>query len=295
VSAKGPPARRRISSEPAASGEPLAGRREVVLVKWGGSLLTDKTGEEELRPDVLARLANELVLGAARAPELIVLGHGSGSFGHRAAHRGGLGEPPSLETAGARRRAACDTQDRAAALHRHVVSAVLAAGGAPFSFSPSSTMVTSLGAVRHLALAPLATALAGGLLPVSYGDVVLDEVGGAVIVSTERLFALLAEALPKVGYPVRRILWLGATAGVHDRSGRLLPQLDPAAFAREHSAIVGAQGVDVTGGMRHRVETALALSARGISSLIANGEVPGLLAAALAGETVPGTQVAASA
>ncbi len=73
-----------------------------------------------------------------------------------------------------------------------------------------------------------------------------------------------------------------------------LPRLGADALAGEaggRPAIGAAAGTDVTGGMLHRVETALALAARGIPSLIANGTTPGLLAAALRGEPVVGTEV----
>jgi isopentenyl phosphate kinase len=50
-------------------------------------------------------------------------------------------------------------------------------------------------------------------------------------------------------------------------------------------------GTDVTGGIRHRLDTTLILASQGIPSLLADGRVPGLLARALAGEPVPGTLI----
>ncbi|MFN2221590.1 MAG: hypothetical protein ACK2UH_03495, partial [Candidatus Promineifilaceae bacterium] len=61
---------------------------EVVFLKLGGSLLTDKTAVEALRVDVLRRLAAEIKEAFERHGDLkLVLGHGSGSFGHVAAAR----------------------------------------------------------------------------------------------------------------------------------------------------------------------------------------------------------------
>ena len=45
--------------------------------------------------------------------------------------------------------------------------------------------------------------------------------------------------------------------------------------------------------MRHRLETAAALARLGVESWILDGRAPGRLAAALAGDRVPGTRVAA--
>jgi isopentenyl phosphate kinase len=121
--------------------------------------------------------------------------------------------------------------------------------------------------------------------------VVLDRERGVAICSTESLFALLAERLPERGITVRRAIWLGETAGVYDRDGSPLPRLTRSDLHAAGTAIGGARGTDVTGGMRHRVETALALADLGVPSLIADGQVPGLLESALAGEDVPGTVV----
>jgi len=188
------------------------------------------------------------------------------------------------------------TQERAAALHWQVMAALAAAGLHPFSLAPSSSVVADGGRPLAAAVEPLLLALAHGLLPVLYGDVVLDRRQGVAICSTERLFELLCRELPVHGAPVRRVLWLGETDGVNDAEGRPLARLDGGAFAGSaalRGAIGGAAGTDVTGGMLHRVETALALAGRGIPSLIANGTVPGLLARALRGDRVPGTEVVA--
>ncbi|HUP43640.1 MAG TPA: glutamate 5-kinase, partial [Thermoanaerobaculia bacterium] len=67
----------------------------------------------------------------------------------------------------------------------------------------------------------------------------------------------------------------------------------PGAAGEALAAAGGAAGTDVTGGMRHRLETALALARRGIPSLIFDGAAPGRLAAALRGEAVPGTRIEA--
>jgi len=284
---------------------------EVTLLKLGGSLLTEKTAVDAVRPAVLARLAAEIAesAGAAWTPAApaaagpgasgqrraaLVVGHGSGSFGHVAARRHDL-------AAGLRGTAQLPgvslTQERAAALHWQVCAALAAAGLHPFSLAPSSSVVAAGGRPLTFAVEPLLLALARGLLPVLYGDVVMDREQGVAICSTERLFELLARELPAHGTRVRRVLWLGETDGVYDADGRTVDRLAAGDLARRgelRGAIGAAAGTDVTGGMLHRVETALALAAHGIPSLIANGTAPGLLAAALRGEPVPGTVIEAA-
>ena len=55
----------------------------LLFLKLGGSLITDKTRARAARLDTIARLADELRLVRSQLGDLrLVLGHGSGSFGH---------------------------------------------------------------------------------------------------------------------------------------------------------------------------------------------------------------------
>ena len=62
----------------------------LIFLKLGGSLITDKNTPRALRPELLARLMREIAEARAARPGMrIVLGHGSGSFGHVEARRYG--------------------------------------------------------------------------------------------------------------------------------------------------------------------------------------------------------------
>jgi isopentenyl phosphate kinase len=261
---------------------------EVVLLKLGGSLITEKRQEETPRREVLARLAGEIARGAAGRPFRLVVGHGSGSFGHVAARRFDLAagihsadQLPGISI----------TQDRAAALHRLVIAALAEAGAQPFSIAPSSCVVSAAGRPAAFADEALRLALDRGLLPVLYGDVVMDREWGVSICSTERLFDLVVRRLLERGWTVHRILWLGETDGLYDAAGKTVDRVSAADFTTAAMAIGAPAGTDVTGGMLHRVETALALARLGVPSLLANGLSPGLLEKALRGEEVSGTVV----
>lgn len=264
----------------------------LTLVKLGGSLITDKRRPGVARRKVIRRLAEEITEAAGRRRGRLLVGHGSGSFGHPAAARHGVHRGVAR-----RRRLAgvAETQARAAALHRLVVDALLAAGAAPFSLAPSSFMSAAAGRPVGLALEPLERALELGLLPVTYGDVVLDRRQGTAICSTETVFRALVAALRRRGQPVTRVLWLGETEGVLDGEGRLVPVVTRADLRRVVAAAGAAAGTDVTGGMRHRLETAAGLARQGVESWILDGLAPGRLTLALAGRRVPGTRVMAAA
>ena len=259
-----------------------------ILVKLGGSLITDKRKDAALRAEVLTRLAQELANAAPADGAQLILGHGSGSFGHVAAAKYGLdaGLQPGEPLAGV-----SETQGRAAELHRHVVAALRQAGATPFSIAPSSSLITHHGRTSRYFYEPIQAALELGLLPVVYGDVVLDSGQGVAIASTETVFSALARRLHRRESRIDRILWLGETPGVYDSEGKTLPLIAPGNLTHVRTLLGDAAGTDVTGGVRHRIQIALTLARKGIPSLLVDGREPGLVAKAVAGEEVPGTWV----
>lgn len=267
--------------------------RPIVLVKLGGSLITDKLSPEEPRTGELTRLAGEIaaVLASPSRPDLL-LAHGSGSFGHFAAAGTPLGDrrrrsPGPLDEL---RAAAAGTQRAAERLHRLVIDALLEAEVPAFSVSPSSLVWYQSGEVRSGSIEPIEGALELGLLPVTYGSVVLDHDRGAAICSTEPLLHHLAIELLEGGRPVDGVLWLGATDGLLDDAGATFPRIDETTVEAALAVAGEAAGIDVTGGMRLRLRTAWRLARRGVPSWILDGRRPGALRDALLGEP-GGTEV----
>jgi isopentenyl phosphate kinase len=260
----------------------------LYVVKLGGSLITDKERDATARRVTIARLARELAAARAALPHAVLLSHGSGSFGHAAAARFGLRE-------GVRERSQLQgvavTQDQAHRLHRIVIEELIRAGLAPFSLAPSSLLVADGGRPVEVFLEPLLRALATGLLPVVFGDVVTDRSRGASICSTETVVAALAPRLAAADCPITCVFWMGSTAGVLDDAQRTIDAITTDNIDAVLAQASGAQGTDVTGGMRHRVETAWRLAGDGIRSRILDGLEAGALERALLGQAAGGTRV----
>ncbi len=256
--------------------------REVLLVKLGGSLLTDKARPRTDRPEVLARLAAELAAARPGLDVSVLLGHGSGSFGHEAAHHHQLRGPLETET---QRRGVAATQAAAGQLHRRVVDAFEAAGALPFSVSPSSAFVADGGRVVSAEVEPIVRAFDLGLMPIVYGDVVTDRRWGASILSTETVFLTLTDRLKRRGWRIRRAIFLGETAGMLDLAGKTLPFVESRNLEAVVASLGETRGIDVTGGMGLRLETCWRLARMGIPSFLGDGTRPGAFTAALRAET----------
>ncbi|HWQ16202.1 MAG TPA: isopentenyl phosphate kinase [Roseiflexaceae bacterium] len=257
----------------------------LTFVKLGGSVITDKTRPETPDLVAIARLAEELRAALDAEPTLrVILGHGSGSFGHVYARRYGvhLGLAPGGDWRGFALTAAA-----ALRLNRHVVDALLAAGVPALALQPSASLRAAGGTLASWDTWALERALEHGLLPVVHGDVAFDTSQGSAIISTEQLLLHLA-ATPSLR-PARIVLV--GEAGVFTADPRLdpaavrIPRIDATNIERVLAGAGGSHGVDVTGGMRGKVELMWQL-VRGAPGLRVQliGPEPGLLARALLGQ-----------
>lgn len=252
------------------------------FIKLGGSVITDKAGREAADLPLIVRLAAELAEARAANPGLqIILGHGSGSFGHHYAARYGVhrGLPPDGDHTGF-----ALTAGAALRLNRIVVDALLAAGLPALALQPSASLWASGGSILAWDTAHLRHALRHGLVPVIHGDVAFDAAQGTAIISTEALLAYLAlksELRPD------RVILVGEQA-VYTADPRTQPEAKrvPLITAANLSAVLngasGSHAVDVTGGMRSKLELMWRLVQR-IPALEVRliGPAPGNLAAAL--------------
>jgi isopentenyl phosphate kinase len=254
---------------------------ELVFVKLGGSVITYKTQPEVARPEVIRRLAGEIASTRAARPELgLVLGHGSGSFGHVVARRYGTrrGVYSASDWQGFAEVAAV-----AARLNRIVTDSFLKAGVPVWSLQPSASARCRGGELVALQTRPLERALSQGLVPLVFGDVALDELQGGTIISTEQIFAYLVPRLCP-----QRVLLVSVVDGVFEGdplttpSARRVPEISPENWERVRSELGGSHATDVTGGMLTKVEEMIELVR----------QAPGLEVHILSGERVDALRVA---
>lgn len=259
---------------------------DLVFLKLGGSLITDKDRPYTPRQEVIDRLAGELASARAVLPHCrLILGHGSGSFGHTAAkeHRTREGVATPAQWLGF-----VKVWQEARALNEIVVRALLGAGLPVIAFPPSAAVTARAGRVERWDLGPIRAALDAGLIPLINGDTIFDLELGGTILSTEDLFLYLARQ-----FAPRRILLAGIEPGVwadFPARARLLDEITPESLPAARDGIRGSASADVTGGMVEKVRSMLALVDQlpGFEAAIFSGLEPGAVTQALAGSP-PGT------
>ena len=261
--------------------------KPLVFVKIGGSLITDKNKPFSVKERALEIISTEVKKAFDSGKQLIV-GHGAGSFAHVPAkkyqtHKGVINDESY--------RGIAEVADVAAQLNRIVIKALLNAGVNAVSISPLSTMVAENHTLKSLCSESIEEALRLHLLPVVYGDQILDTKVGCTIFSTEMVLEYLALHLKQKGYQIERIIHCGQTNGVYDENGQTIPVITPQNISTYAAAIGGSGGTDVTGGMEHKVMETLELAKQGIPGLIIDGIEHGTLSEAVMGKPILGTRI----
>lgn len=263
---------------------------QLVFLKLGGSLITEKTKPLTSRLDVIQRIANEIAQALEATPDLqLLIGHGSGSFGHTVASQ-------YQTQAGGRSkdywRGFAKVWRAARQLNQVVVEQLSQASIPVIAFPPSSGVITRGKQIQTWDTSPIQSALERSLIPVIYGDVVFDTQLGGTILSTEHLFQHLARV-----FSPNRVLLAGLDTGVYYNANQpteIIPLITPRNFEEMLPALSTSHAVDVTGGMRTKVELMVALVNENteLKIHIFSGNEPSNLFTALTSPmTTPGTLI----
>ncbi len=268
--------------------ESIPADENLVFLKLGGSLITDKSQPRSARRDVIQRIAGEIAAARVERPQLkVVLGHGSGSFGHHSGQEHGTRSGVSSREDWHGFSAVWFDAARLNhivmnALHQHRLPAL--------SFPPSASGTLDGRDVKTWQLEPLKQTLEHHLIPVVYGDVLFDSQLGGTILSTEEIFQFLAQAL----HP-RHILLAGQEPGVWDRyphGDHIIPSITPNTYTKFKDELQASGATDVTGGMAGKVKAMLSLveNSTGLEAWIFSGLEDGVVYDALTGQ-IQGTHI----
>lgn len=241
--------------------------KKLILVKLGGSLITDKNKPYTSKPKIISRLAKE-IKKAHFLGHKIVVSHGSGSFGHTLASKyktvDGIKKKRDIY-------GLCLVQQDAIAINRIVNEIFLKNKINCLSFVPSSFSFAEDKKLKAIFVEPIVAALRINVVPIVFGDIILDEKTGCCIFSGEATLDNLSSELRKRGFKIEKVIQCGTTNGVYDAHGQTIPKITSKSFGKFKSFILGAGGVDVTGGMLHKVEESLRIAKSGVDVYIVNG------------------------
>ncbi|MGC8479676.1 MAG: isopentenyl phosphate kinase [Candidatus Micrarchaeia archaeon] len=260
------------------------------LIKIGGSVITDINQEAKANVSEIKRILNEIKSSIINKE--IIIGHGSGSFGHISAHKYkinlGLVNKDSVFGSSV-------TQNAAAKLHRIVIENAIDLGMTPFSFAPSSSAVSENGIIKNWDLSAMINALEKGFIPITYGDLIIDRKQGVSIGSTEEVFRYISNSIkPKkiiIGTDVDGIFNADPKL---DKSAELIINVNNKNIDEVLQKSSGSRKIDVTGGMKSKVMHLYNISKEtGAVCQIVNVKVKDRLREAILGKEVISTLIKA--
>jgi isopentenyl phosphate kinase len=254
----------------------------MILVKLGGSVITDKSKLRTFRRASCERLAKEL-----RHCSSLSLVHGAGSFGHIEAKKHslhkGFTDDSQIEHVAAVQR---DVRE----LNLKVLEALISNGIKAVSIPPAAAATFKNGAISCFEPETFGRVLDIGLAPVSFGDVVPDESMGFSICSGD----LMMEAIAKAFEP-KLVVFCADVDGVFDsdpkrsKKAKLLTEIDRSSL--KELKRTESKHADVTGSIYGKLERMLAIAQNCERCMIVNGNVPGRLEKAVRGQKVVSTVV----
>jgi len=258
--------------------------KNLIFVKLGGGLITDKNKPYTSRLDVIDRLCREINQAGKENKFNLVLGNGVGSFAHTSAKKyktieGFINNQSKYGF--------CKVHNDAAEISKIVINSLLKAGEKVFSIAPSSCFLTRRSKIVDSYLKIIKKLLDYGIIPVVYGDVAVDLEKGSSILATEDTFVYLAKKLkPKKIILVSKVNGVYTDDPIKNERAEFIPRINKKNWKKIKEYLKGSDGIDVTGGMAQKVEKSIELAKTGCKVLIINGNKPNYLKRVLLGETL---------
>lgn len=264
--------------------------KDIVMVKLGGSSITNVNVPNSAKVAAIKRLANEIKSSSDSCK--IVLGHGGGSFPHVPAHKykTGLGLINKNSLIGT-----SITQRAASQLHGIIMEQLVKIGVPAFSFPPSAGVIANGKKITTWNIEPIFDALEKGFMPVIYGDVALDKEQGVCIVPTEELFRYISNKLkPKrivIGTDVDGVFTCDPKT---NKDAKLVPIIDSENINQVAADRGRLRKFNVTGGMGSKIRFLHQISINtGAECIILNADKKDRIKDAIMGKKVVSTKIVA--
>lgn len=249
----------------------------MILIKLGGSVITDKTHYRTFNSEVVGRLCREI----KESGKEVVIVHGAGSFGHVLAkeHRINSGFKNESQIP-AVAQICYDVRE----LDSMVVSELITAGIPSISIPTGSCFVMDNRELIFDNSEPIRRFRDLGIVPVLFGDVVTDRSLGFAICSGDQIMERLAEL-----FSPEMVVFVSDIDGLYDKNPKT--ERDAMLYYEVDSTILKEVSTkhnvdDVTGGVRAKMEAMLRMCSDKRDCVLVNGNVEGRLLNLLRGESV---------
>lgn len=262
---------------------------DLYILKIGGSVCTEKAKNVcEAKTALIGEIAKEIKQAMRKKKFSLVLVHGAGPFGHRLVHDYGIsnGVKTAKQIGGF-----VKTHESMNELNKIFIEQFISAGLNVFPIQPSACIIQSNKKIKKFDTTPIEGMLKLNIIPVLYGDMVLDEKLNASVVSGDAIIPFLAK---KLG--AKKVFFGTDVAGIFTADpkkvskAKLIEKIHPRNFEEILVKVSGSNAVDVTGGMKGKL-LELKQSLNGIDVFVFDSTQKGNVLNSLLGKKVIGTEI----
>jgi len=268
----------------------MKSNNEIILLKLGGSLLTDKDKPFSIREDVVKSAIQQII----DANKQLILIHGGGSFGHPLAKEysisAGINSSIPHQILGL-----TETHQSMNNFNSYLINLFLENKYPALSIQASSIFIKDSFKISTQSIDIIETALDLNILPILYGDIILDKQGSFSIISGDQIIFELCENLKK--YQISKVIFVMETDGIFindedpkQKIVRLATKLYLGDLENLDLADLG-QKIDVTGGIQGKINSIKEICKYNIPVQLINGLKEGYIYKSLKNEMINCTNI----
>ncbi|TRZ51302.1 hypothetical protein D4R99_04545 [bacterium] len=256
--------------------------KKLILIKFGGSLISDKSKIDTARLDVISNLSKQIKEILDQKKDLsLIIATGAGGFGHPLAEK----YKNNLEKGLPKIKKAVKK------INQIVVNSLNKEGIKSESVEPSGISEYKNEKMVSLFHGSIVSLLEKNIIPVFHADLTKDQQLGISILSMDKFLVDLAIFFKNKGYKIEKVIFAGTTAGVVSRVGTTIQRITKNSFLKIKEVFYQGKGIDVSGGMMGKVRECLRLIDEKIPCIIIDGQKENNFKNAILDKEVFGTQI----
>jgi isopentenyl phosphate kinase len=242
----------------------------MLLIKLGGSIITNKTKPLTPRRKTIDRIVNSL----KKTNEDIAVVHGGGSFGHYWSVKYDMHTKPKKYDV----RGVSIVKNSMVELNKIILDSFLKNKLNPYCLPPTDFMLGNKHNTKKIK--EIKKIASSGMIPITFGDALWYGNMKSYILSGDKIMTILAKVLrPRLSIFVLNV------DGLYDdlKTKKLIPEFKNEKISAKKISM------DVTGGMSRKVQEASKISKMGLKVFFVNGNKPERIVNAIKGKKFEGT------
>ncbi|QEE15385.1 isopentenyl phosphate kinase [Promethearchaeum syntrophicum] len=275
----------------------MVNKNPVIIVKLGGSILTDKNIPNSIKEKEIKSLISQISdnYHISTQPKIIII-HGAGSFGHPLANsfsiQNGLNQNIPNQILGLAK-----THQSVRKLNNKIINSFLGKNIPVLSLTTSSIFYQEGTNLKFTGFNHIESLLDIGIIPILFGDILIHDSNNFSILSGDRVIYEICNSFSSSNntkYRIDKIIFCFDKDGLIISNGEEDSSVIPIIKLKDIDLLqlkTFEDSIDVTGNIRGKLHEIKKICKLGIPVQLINGQKPNLLIKALKNEKILSTLI----